>query len=89
MSPDNRIQYTMGLIPSYIEKINRLERDLAFYRSNPATEIGVLNEKIDYLISQQRDGWAHDRFNVLFAAVNKKGILYRFSRKLVNTLRGK
>ncbi|MBH1928463.1 glycosyltransferase [Serratia rubidaea] len=89
MSPDNRIQYTMGLIHSYIDKINRLERDLAFYRSNPASEIGVLNEKIDYLISQQRDGWAHDRFNVLFAAVNKKGIFYRAARKLVNTVRRK
>lgn len=93
MSPDNQIQYTMGLIPSFMDKINRLERDLAFYRSNPnvngSAEIGVINEKLDYLISQQRDGWAHDRFNALFSAVNKKGFFYRVGRKIFNTLRGR
>ncbi|EPX2175882.1 TPA: glycosyltransferase [Serratia marcescens] len=93
MSPDNRIQYTMGLIPSYIDKIQRLERDLAFYRNNPnvngSAEVGIINEKLDYLISQQRDGWAHDRFNALYAAVNKRGFFYRVARKVFNTLRGR
>jgi glycosyltransferase involved in cell wall biosynthesis len=93
MTPGNQVQYTMGLLPSFMDKINKLERDLAFYRNNgnmgDAGTLGTINEKLEFLISQQRDGWAHDRFNVLIDAVNRKNIFYRALRKCYRILKGR
>ncbi|WP_225390581.1 hypothetical protein, partial [Escherichia coli] len=62
-----------GLIPSYLEKIHELESEVSRLRSingghSVSNELQLLNNKIDGLISQQRDGWAHDRFNALYEA---------------------
>ncbi|CCG86688.1 glycosyltransferase [Erwinia piriflorinigrans] len=76
-----RYNHAVGLIPSFIERINQLEAENDFLRSNntnvfverehiePSYSIGEsldnLHERVDALISQQRDGWANDRFNAL------------------------
>lgn len=70
MDEDIKYNYTMGLIPTYLEKIQQLEDELNNLRSinsNHAfsNQLNILHNKIDGLISQQKEGWAHDRFNVL------------------------
>ncbi|MBZ4328902.1 hypothetical protein LAM23_22520, partial [Mycobacterium tuberculosis] len=73
MDENVKYNYAMGLIPSYLEKIQELESEVNRLRSingghSVSNELQLLNNKVDGLISQQRDGWAHDRFNALYEA---------------------
>ena len=65
-----KYNYSTSLIPSYIEKIQRLEQENLRLRSDSETaavsnKLNHINSKVDLLISQQKEGWAHDRFIVL------------------------
>lgn len=62
--------YATSLIPSYLEKIHHLEEENHRLRNENSSgslsyQLSVMSSKIDLLISQQKEGWAHDRFMVL------------------------
>lgn len=58
-----------------------------------SNELQLLNNKVDGLISQQRDGWAHDRFNALYEAIHVQGakrgtsLVRRVARKVKSMLK--
>lgn len=65
-----KYNFSTSLIPSFIDKIQSLEQENQRLRSvngvgSVSNQLNHINGKIDLLISQQREGWAHDRFNVL------------------------
>lgn len=65
-----KYNYSISLIPSYMEKIKLLEDENQRLKSangigSVSNQLNHISSKVDFLISQQRDGWAHDRFNVL------------------------
>ncbi|WP_448309922.1 glycosyltransferase [Pantoea sp. PGP6] len=65
-----KYNYSISLIPSFIDKIQSLEQENQHLRSangigSVSYQLNSVNSKIDLLISQQKDGWAHDRFNAL------------------------
>ncbi|MBG2635013.1 glycosyl transferase family 1, partial [Klebsiella michiganensis] len=93
-----KYNYAMGLIPAYLEKIHELESEVSRLRSingghSVSNELQLLNHKIDGLISQQRDGWAHDRFNALYEAIHVQGanrgrsLVRRVGRKVKSLLK--
>ncbi len=65
--------------------------------SETAVSLSSINEKIEHLLSQQKEGWAHDRFNVINGklesllnetrevkkSLNRKGSVLRFIEKIV------
>ncbi|WP_241610526.1 glycosyltransferase [Rosenbergiella epipactidis] len=62
--------YSTSLIPSYLDKINSLEEENHRLKNANGSwslnnQLCSINDKVDLLISQQKEGWAHDRFNVL------------------------
>lgn len=98
MDENVKYNYAMGLIPSYLEKIHELESEVSRLRSingghSVSNELQLLNNKIDGLISQQRDGWAHDRFNALYEAIHVQGarrgtsLVRRVARKVKSMLK--
>lgn len=98
MDENVKYNYAMGLIPSYLEKIHELENEVSRLRSingghSVSNELQLLNNKIDGLISQQRDGWAHDRFNALYEAIHVQGanrgrsLVRRVARKVKSLLK--
>lgn len=69
---NERVKYNHGisLIPSYIDKIQHLEEENQRLRSangvaSVSNQLTNINNKVELLISQQKDGWAHDRFLAL------------------------
>lgn len=65
-----KYNYGTSLIPSYIDKIHYLEEENQRLRSanglgSVSNQLSQISGKVDLLISQQREGWAHDRFVVL------------------------
>ncbi|SEQ10515.1 Glycosyltransferase, GT2 family [Rosenbergiella nectarea] len=67
-----RVNYNYGtsLIPSYLEKIHTLEEENQRLKNvngmgSLSNQINTISSKVDLLISQQREGWAHDRFTIL------------------------
>ncbi|CAI1784102.1 glycosyltransferase family 2 protein [Serratia proteamaculans] len=56
------------------------------FNSNVQINLNVINDKLEQLISQQRDGWAHDRFNVINSKIDallrNKVILSRIKGKI-------
>ncbi|HCR61522.1 MAG TPA: hypothetical protein DIW66_06445 [Serratia liquefaciens] len=40
------------------------------FSDNTHVSLNVINDKLEQLISQQRDGWAHDRFNVINSKID-------------------
>ncbi|MDN0149322.1 glycosyltransferase [Klebsiella pneumoniae] len=98
MDENVKYNYAMGLIPSYLEKIQELESEVNLLRSingghSVSNELQLLNNKVDGLISQQRDGWAHDRFNALYEAIHVQGakrgtsLVRRVARKVKSMLK--
>ena len=70
LSESVKYNYALSLIPSYLDKIQKLEDENNRLRSanglgSVSNQLGQISGKIDLLISQQREGWAHDRFVVL------------------------
>ena len=65
-----KYNYATSLIPSYLDKIQHLEEENHRLRSanglgSVSNQLSQLGDKVDLLISQQKEGWAHDRFVVL------------------------
>jgi glycosyltransferase involved in cell wall biosynthesis len=73
-------RYAMGLIPGYIKKISQLEKEIALLRN---ASIYTLDNKLDGLISQEQDGWANDRFNVLNDKLHVINVMTEDIRNLI------
>ncbi|MDI2111968.1 glycosyltransferase [Commensalibacter nepenthis] len=66
MDSDGKTPYALGLIPALYDKINNLEGELHHCKSQSHyNEIYAIKEQLDHLFSQQKEGWANDRFNIL------------------------
>ncbi|EPJ5820610.1 glycosyltransferase [Pluralibacter gergoviae] len=96
---NEKLSYThaLGLIPTYLEKIQELESELSQLKNDSGVvlinrDLHELNRKLDGLISQQRDGWAHDRFNALYEAIHVQGakrnnLIRRVAKKIISFIR--
>ena len=89
---------TGSFLPKYHYRIQELESEVNRLRSingghSVSNELQLLNNKVDGLISQQRDGWAHDRFNALYEAIHVQGakrgtsLVRRVARKVKSMLK--
>lgn len=66
MDPEGKTPYALGLIPALYDKIHYLESELNHCKGHSHyNEIYAIKDQLNYLFSQQQDGWANDRFNVL------------------------
>lgn len=70
MEEDVRYNFALGLMPAYMQKISELELEILRLQSlnsphSLGNKINNLQHDIEWLISQQQGGWAHDRFNTL------------------------
>ncbi|CAI3944519.1 Glycosyltransferase involved in cell wall bisynthesis (RfaB) (PDB:2IV7) [Commensalibacter communis] len=66
IDPDGKTSYVLGLVPALYDKIVHLENELN--RCKPQSqynEIYAIKRQLNNLFSQQKEGWANDRFNIL------------------------
>ncbi|CAK7192883.1 hypothetical protein COMNV_01093 [Commensalibacter sp. Nvir] len=71
MDPEHKTPYALGLLHTLLSR-NRYLESLLFDQSKEVIgrELITIKQNLDHLFSQQKEGWAHDRFNVLNSKVD-------------------